>query len=88
MVQDPNGKNTGQGDLDLHHCRWRVDFLAAGETLTLTYLARVENNYTPNNETTLFRLRSSITGTNDKPTLSATGGTITGGSAPQWRSIP
>ena len=53
------------------------DFLAAGETLTLTYLARVDNNYAPSNETTFVPFTIVITGTNDKPTLSATGGTIT-----------
>ena len=53
------------------------DFLAAGEKLTLTYLARVDNNYSPTNETTFVPFTIVITGTNDKPTLSATGGTIT-----------
>ena len=49
----------------------------SGETVTLTYMARVDNNYAPNNETTFVPFTIVITGTNDKPTLSATGGTIT-----------
>ena len=40
-------------------------------------MARVDNNYAPSNETTFVPFTIVITGTNDKPTLSATGGTIT-----------
>ena len=40
-------------------------------------MARVDNNYAPNNETTFVPFTIVITGTNDKPTVSATGGTIT-----------
>ena len=40
-------------------------------------MARVDNNYAPNNETTFVPFTIVITGTNDKPTLSATGGAIT-----------
>ena len=40
-------------------------------------MAGVDNNYAPNNETTFVPFTIVITGTNDKPTLSATGGTIT-----------
>lgn len=77
VAQDPNGKNTGQATWTYNIADGAFDFLAVGETLTLTYLARVDNNYAPNNETTFVPLTIVITGTNDKPTLSATGGTIT-----------
>ena len=77
VVQDPNGKNTGQATWTYNIADGAFDFLAAGETLTLTYLARVDNNYAPSNETTFVPFTIVITGTNDKPTLSATGGTIT-----------
>ena len=77
VVQDPNGKNTGQATWTYNIADGAFDFLAAGETLTLTYMARVDNNYAPNNETTFVPFTIVITGTNDKPTLSATGGTIT-----------
>ena len=77
VVQDPNGKNTGQATWTYSIADGAFDFLAAGETLTLTYMARVDNNYAPNNETTFVPFTVVITGTNDKPTLSATGGTIT-----------
>ena len=77
VVQDPNGKNTGQATWTYTVADGAFDFLAAGETLTLTYLARVDNNYGPSNETAFVPFTIVITGTNDKPTLSATGGTIT-----------
>jgi VCBS repeat-containing protein len=77
VVQDPNGKNTGQATWTYTIADGAFDFLAAGETVTLTYLARVDNNYTPSNETTFVPFTIVITGTNDKPTLSATGGTVT-----------
>lgn len=77
VVQDPNGRNTGQATWTYTVTDGAFDFLASGETLTLTYLARVDNNYAPSNETTFVPFTIVITGTNDKPTLSATGGTIT-----------
>ena len=52
VVQDPNGKNTGHATWTYTIADGAFDFLAAGETLTLTYLARVDNNYAPSNETT------------------------------------
>ena len=55
----------------------RFDFLAAGETLKLTYLARVDNNFAPNNETTFVPFTIVITGTNDKPTITATSSGLT-----------
>ncbi len=77
VVQDPNGKNTGQATWTYNIADGAFDFLASGETLTLTYLARVDNNYKQGNETTFVPLTIVITGTNDKPTLSAAGGEIT-----------
>jgi VCBS repeat-containing protein len=77
VVQDPNGKNTGNATWTYNIADGAFDFLAAGETLALTYLARVDNNYAPSNETTFVPFTIVVTGTNDKPTLSATGGEIT-----------
>ena len=45
------------------------DFLAAGETLTLTYIVRVDNNFEANNETTFIPITITVTGTNDKPVI-------------------
>ncbi|HMM92170.1 VCBS domain-containing protein [Bradyrhizobium sp.] len=77
VVQDPNGKNFGTATWTYNVQDGAFDFLAAGERLTLTYMARVENNYAPNNEMTFVPITIVITGTNDKPTISATGGEIT-----------
>ena len=51
MTQDPNGKNFGTASWTYNVPDGAFDFLAAGETLTLTYMARVDNNYAPFNET-------------------------------------
>ena len=74
VVQDPNGKNIGTATWTYSVADGAFDFLAAGETLTLTYIARVDNNFAPNNETTFVPFTITITGTNDKPTIAATGG--------------
>ena len=68
VVQDPNGKNFGTATWTYNVPDGAFDFLAAGETLTLTYMARVDNNYAPNNETTFMPFTITITGTNDTPT--------------------
>lgn len=77
VTQDPNGKNFGTATWTYNVADGAFDFLAAGETLTLTYMARVDNNYAPFNETAFVPFTIVVTGTNDKPTLSATGGEIT-----------
>ncbi|THD59945.1 MAG: hypothetical protein E7813_23475, partial [Bradyrhizobium sp.] len=45
------------------------DFLAAGETLTLTYTAEVDSNFAPDNLKTLVTFTITITGTNDAPVI-------------------
>ncbi|MDR3493889.1 MAG: VCBS domain-containing protein, partial [Ancalomicrobiaceae bacterium] len=45
------------------------DFLAAGETLTLTYMAEVDSNYAGGNLATLVPFTITITGTNDAPVI-------------------
>ncbi len=52
------------------------DFLAAGETLTLTYMVRVDTNFVVNPESKLVPITITITGTNDKPTVATSGGTV------------
>ncbi|OAF16132.1 hypothetical protein AYJ54_38945 [Bradyrhizobium centrolobii] len=53
------------------------DFLAAGETLTLTYIVRVDNNFEVSPETTFIPITITITGTNDKPVITTSVPTIT-----------
>ncbi|MDA9494363.1 hypothetical protein XI08_35890 [Bradyrhizobium sp. CCBAU 11361] len=52
------------------------DFLAAGETLTLTYMVRVDTNFAVNPETAFIPITITITGTNDKPVLATSGGNV------------
>ncbi|PDT65617.1 hypothetical protein CO683_32120 [Bradyrhizobium ottawaense] len=52
------------------------DFLAAGETLTLTYMVRVDTNFSVNPESRLIPITITVTGTNDKPTVATLGGTV------------
>lgn len=53
------------------------DFLAAGETLTLTYKVRVDNNFSVNPETSFIDISITITGTNDKPVITTSVPVIT-----------
>ncbi len=52
------------------------DFLAAGETLTLTYMVRVDTNFAVNPESKFIPITITVTGTNDKPTVATAGGTV------------
>ena len=51
VVPDPGNNNTGSATWTYSIADSAFDFLAAGETLTLTYIAQVDNNFAPNNET-------------------------------------
>lgn len=69
VVQDPNQKNFGTATWSYEVQDGELDFLAAGETLTLRYLALVDNNFAPSNETGSYSFTVTITGTNDAPTI-------------------
>ena len=47
------------------------DFLAAGEKLTLTFNAIVDNNFAPNDQTGSQQFTITITGTNDVPVITS-----------------
>ncbi|WP_441233513.1 VCBS domain-containing protein [Bradyrhizobium sp. 930_D9_N1_4] len=53
------------------------DFLAAGETLTLTYKVRINNNFSVNPESSYIDITITITGTNDKPVITTSVPVIT-----------
>lgn len=53
------------------------DFLAAGETLTLTYMVRVDTNFAVSPESKFIPITITITGTNDKPVVTTSVPTIT-----------
>ena len=76
VTQDPAGINHGTATWTYSIADNAFDFLAAGETLTLTYLARVDNNFAPSNEFTIVPVTITVTGTNDAPTIATSGGTI------------
>ncbi|MEK9283714.1 VCBS domain-containing protein [Bradyrhizobium sp. ISRA442] len=76
VVPDANNHNNGSAVWTYSIPDKSFDFLAGGETLTLTYVVRVDNNFAPNNETTYIPITITITGTNDKPTIATSGGTV------------
>ncbi|KWV48847.1 hypothetical protein AS156_17800 [Bradyrhizobium macuxiense] len=79
VEQTPGNTNFGSATWTYSLPDGAFDFLAAGETLTLTYTARVDNNYVLLNETAFKTFTVTITGTNDTPivTSSAQAATIT-----------
>ncbi len=69
VVPDPGNNNNGFATWTYSVPDNAFDFLAAGETLTLTYKARVDNNYAPNDEYAYQTFTITITGTNDAPVI-------------------
>lgn len=77
VVQDPANNNNGSATWTYSIADSAFDFLGVGETLTLTYMAEVDNNYAPNDQKTSKTFTITITGTNDAPTIATSGGAIT-----------
>ncbi|UFX44850.1 VCBS domain-containing protein [Bradyrhizobium sp. 41S5] len=79
LAPNPLNSNIGSATWTYSLADGAFDFLAAGETLTLTYMVRVDNNYTPSNETAFKTITITITGTNDTPVVTspAQAGSIT-----------
>ncbi|MFX9649726.1 VCBS domain-containing protein, partial [Acinetobacter baumannii] len=71
LQSDPNNTNVGSATWTYSLADGAFDFLAAGETLTLTYLVRVDNTYAPSNETAFKTITITITGTNDTPVVTS-----------------
>jgi fibronectin-binding autotransporter adhesin len=69
MVQAPGNTNTGTAAWTLNIPDKDLDFLGAGDTLTLTYMAEVDSNYAAGNLATLVPFTVTITGTNDVPVI-------------------
>ncbi|WP_246510559.1 VCBS domain-containing protein [Bradyrhizobium glycinis] len=76
VVPDPGNNNNGSAVWTYTIPDHVFDFLAAGETLTLTYMVRVDTNFAVNPESRFIPITITITGTNDKPTVATSGGTI------------
>ena len=69
LVPDPGNNNNGSATFTYSVPDSAFDFLAAGETLTLTYQVTVNNNYAPNPEPTILTFTITVTGTNDQPII-------------------
>ncbi len=69
VVQDPAGINHGVATWTYKIADGAFDFLAAGEMLTLTYMAHVDNNFAASNESKEVPFTITITGTNDVPVI-------------------
>nr|WP_245471115.1 VCBS domain-containing protein [Bradyrhizobium genosp. SA-3] len=76
VVADAGNNNNGSAVWTYTVPDHVFDFLAAGETLTLTYLVRVDTNFAVNPESKFIPITITITGTNDKPTVATSGGTV------------
>ena len=80
LVPDPGNKNTGSVTWTYSMVDSAFDFIAAGETLTLTYIAQVDNNFAPNNEKGFQSFTITITrGANDVPMIVSALTTAIGG---------
>ena len=69
VTQDAAGINVGAATWTYSVPDGALDFLGAGETLTLTYLATVSNNFAQSILTTTVPITITITGTNDVPKI-------------------
>ena len=69
VVATPGNNNNGSATWTYSIPDNAFDFLAAGETLTLTYTAEVDSNYLTDNLSTLSTFTITITGTNDAPVI-------------------
>ncbi len=76
VVADPANENNGSAVWTYTIPDKVFDFLAAGETLTLTYMVRVDTNFAVDPESKFVPITITITGTNDKPTVATSGGTV------------
>ncbi len=76
VVADPANENNGSAVWTYTIPDNVFDFLAAGETLTLTYMVRVDSNFVVNPESRFIPITITITGTNDKPTVATSGGNV------------
>jgi len=69
VVQGPDNNNIGKASWTYLVPDNAFDFLAKGETLTLTYIALVDSNYAPLDLKTPMPFTITITGTNDVPVI-------------------
>ncbi len=71
LQQDPGNNNNGSATWTYSFPDKAFDFLGAGETLTLTYTALVNNNFAPSPEIGIQQFTITIVGTNDIPVITS-----------------
>ncbi len=71
VQQNPGNNNNGSATWTYSFPDGAFDFLGAGETLTLTYTALVNNNYAQSPEIGTKQFTITITGTNDVPVITS-----------------
>ncbi|MEI9926186.1 MAG: FecR domain-containing protein [Bradyrhizobium sp.] len=76
VTATPGNNNNGSASWSYTVPDGSFDFLAAGETLQLTYTLTVDNNYAPHDESTPLKFTITITGTNDVPVITTAAQTI------------
>jgi VCBS repeat-containing protein len=72
----PDNNNNGSANWTYSVPNTAVEFLAAGETLTLTYTAEVDSNYAPEDLASFQTFTVTMTGTNDAPVITSSAPTI------------
>lgn len=77
VIADPTNENNGSAVWTYTIPDKVFDFLAAGETLTLTYMVRVDTNFTVDPESRFIPITITVTGTNDKPVITTSVPVIT-----------
>ena len=75
-VPTAGNNNNGSATITYNLPDNAFDFLAAGESVTLTYLVEVHNNFAANDEVNHLSFTITIDGTNDVPTLAATNAAV------------
>ncbi|MEO6841518.1 MAG: VCBS domain-containing protein [Bradyrhizobium sp.] len=71
LRQDPGNNNNGAATWTYSFADGAFDFLGAGEKLTLTYTALVDNNFLQSPEIGVKQFTITITGTNDVPVITS-----------------
>ncbi len=81
VVPDPGNSNIGTATWTYNIPNTAVEFLAAGETLTLTYMAEVNSNYPSGDQASFQSFTVTIVGANDLPTIVTTSAGFAAGHA-------
>src|SRR6202041_3214198 len=71
VVQTPGNTADGTATWTLNVPDKAFDFLGAGDTLTLTYMAEVDSNFAGGNLATFVPFTITVTGTNDAPVITS-----------------